>query len=55
MIENHTYINMITTFIPHSFTPCITVIMTATEIYNLTLSTGMTRKMVTSDEIIHVL
>ncbi|OBZ68228.1 hypothetical protein A0H81_11842 [Grifola frondosa] len=54
-IEDRTYINAITTSIPRSFAPVVTAIATATDIYNSTLATGATRRIVTSAEIIKAL
>ncbi|OBZ69767.1 Retrovirus-related Pol polyprotein from transposon TNT 1-94 [Grifola frondosa] len=54
-IEDRTYINAITTSIPHSFAPVVTAIATAINIYNSTLATGATRRIVTSAEIIKAL
>ncbi|GBE88222.1 hypothetical protein SCP_1300360 [Sparassis crispa] len=54
-IEDRTYINAITTSIPRSFAPVVTAIATATDIYNSTLATGATLRVVTSVEIIKAL
>ncbi|GBE86104.1 hypothetical protein SCP_0806280 [Sparassis crispa] len=54
-IEDCTYINAITTFIPCSFASTVTAITTAVDIFNSTLAPGAACKVVTSTEIVTTL
>lgn len=54
-IEEKTYINAITTSIPRSFSHIVTVLNTAVTLFNSTLPTGQTPRVVTASEIIAAL